>query len=934
MTANHVPAPAGVSSECQTAGDVVDPTRAAAGVARWRRSLAEALGSDPGARLDRPDRRLTMLRIFGSTRRLAELCLKHPTTAADAMTEGASAVLAGTARDMAALAGGVGGADAAYAALAPLKRRADIAIAVAELSGEWTTAEAAAARVDFAERVVETALAWLIRGAVNRGELALSLEEGPAGGVFALAGGDFAHEDLSPMGPLDAVVIYDGGAFEGQNARMAERAFVRVAAEFKEAIEGKTGDYPLYCLRNPLGSGVGGLGFVESRARVVARIGDAQQDALRTWIATSRVVAGDRRAGGAFLESVEEAVWSGAHAVKPGATSLTPHAGDDPRAPFRVLADLFRHAFGGARPVFRAASASAVFETAAASGALPRALARRLAAGEEFAQGAHSRLQMLKGPGAFVGLRPDEAAALARLSGFVSAEGLNAALSGYVADARNALAVIANGPLGDFENYKTASTAADDVDKLEDLGFIDGVGLSGLADSWAGLASVEAGSRFSAVAPGLLTAFGETQRPDQAVNLFDRLVAARGEPREIFASLAGGGAVREGLVDALGCFGEAAAPLTASAALAAEFFEERGRETPESGDEWISRFGAPGAEADIAAIGSWRRENVARVALCVAAAALEFDAASDVLASIERATLAAVFDRVRAEEKAGAGLALHILDTSVTGLPGASTPIGFISSDDDAASNERVARDVVESLSGMGAGVFALSPDVSRRPGGPQGGLAATAARFKAYSQSEATAVDQVLLARARVIAGDADAQAAASKAARCSVAGAKRAEMLLRDIDRARAQRLRRDRAGSEWDVVGGEGALGDVDLIIGTLVYKHGAALPALQAMEAGAALDALARAGLLPQSLAETLKSARSFWTRLATARALARWSDPQREPVRSRFGALLARAAAVERFALIRPLMRGYAEEVSRLYAQLVLGRPASSLAAAG
>ncbi|HXI87867.1 MAG TPA: hypothetical protein VNH64_10440, partial [Parvularculaceae bacterium] len=154
----------------------------------------------------------------------------------------------------------------------------------------------------------------------------------------------------------------------------------------------------------------------------------------------------------------------------------------------------------------------------------------------------------------------------------------------------------------------------------------------------------------------------------------------------------------------------------------------------------------------------------------------------------------------------------------------------------------------------------------------------------------------------------------------------------LFRDLDRARAQRLRRDRAASEWDIDQAEGGLHDVELIISTLIYRHAAAQPGVQETGADKALDILARAGALPANVAETLKSARSFWTRLATARALARWSDPQREPVRPRFAALLARAAQVEDFAQVRPMMRGYADEVGRLYAQLVLGRPALSLVA--
>ena len=142
----------------------------------------------------------------------------------------------------------------------------------------------------------------------------------------------------------------------------------------------------------------------------------------------------------------------------------------------------------------------------------------------------------------------------------------------------------------------------------------------------------------------------------------------------------------------------------------------------------------------------------------------------------------------------------------------------------------------------------------------------------------------------------------------------------------------MRRDRAGSPWDIEQSEGGLFDVELIISTLIYRHAGAQPALQKSQPAEALDHMARAGILNVEVAETLKGARAFWTRLATARALARWSDPQREPVRPRFAALLARAAEVDSFAQVRPIMRGYAEEVTRLYAQLVLGRPSAGLVA--
>jgi glutamine synthetase adenylyltransferase len=262
-------------------GETIDPTRAAAAVQRWRRLLSESLGQDPGAALDEPRRMLAMLKVFGSTRRLSDLCLKHPVFAGQAFLDGPSQALAEAARDLTALSGGVGAADALYAALAPIKNRADIAIAVAEISGQWTTARATTARTDLAERLIETALAWLVRGAVNRGELPMALDESAAKGVFALAGGDFAHEDLAPHGPLDILIVYNPEAFDGQARRMAERAFIRIGAELREAFEGKPGDYPIFAVRTPLGNCVNGQGLVESMSRVMAALANPQQDGVK-----------------------------------------------------------------------------------------------------------------------------------------------------------------------------------------------------------------------------------------------------------------------------------------------------------------------------------------------------------------------------------------------------------------------------------------------------------------------------------------------------------------------------------------------------------------------------------------------------------------------------------------------------------------------------
>ncbi|MFQ5563350.1 MAG: hypothetical protein ACE5FO_07260 [Parvularculaceae bacterium] len=918
----------------------IDPSRAGAGAARWRRALADALGADPGAALDKPDRRLLMLRVFGATRRLADLCMAHPAAAAEALESGASPVLAEAARDLAALDRGVGGPDALHAALAPLKNRADIAIGLAELSGAWRGEEATAARADFAERLVDTALCWLVRAAVKRGELSVESERALTAGVFALAGGDFAHEDLAPYGPLDLIILFDEDAFKGPTPKSAERVFIRIGAELRETFEGKPGDYPLFSLRTPMGTKVGGSGLAESMARVRSAASGPQAQALRAWLATARIVAGDRSVGGAFLEEMEAQIWNGESMLDKEMCDKMEAPCDDPQAAFRAIAEVCRLTIGRVRPIFRTTSASEVFEIASESEVIGVDAARRLKSGWETAQMLVSRAQMMKGAAAKTATGEEEEQALASLCGYSDFNALKAVLDGARAEAANALHRLLRGPQEELARYKARDDDSGDADKLEDLGFLHGATLSNAIDEWVRLAGAQdSEKRFSALAPGLLTGFGETQHPNEAVRLFDRLVRVVPKEIDVFSHLAESAPNRGSIIDALGCFGAAVEPLLESPATAAELFAQRGVETPQDGKEWLARYAPPLRKAaTLDGLAAWRRQSIGRIALFSASGDMAFDAAAKALHAVHLRALSEAFDIVSAtcpknEAKAAKSLALHVYDGFGNYTPGAAFQIGFVAGEESDAVDS-FARRYLEALDGLGEGYFALSPDVSRRPGGVAGALAPGLDAFKQFVLSEAIALDQILLTRARVVAGEAEAQDNARDAIRSAVSGARRADVLLRDLDRARAQRMRRDRASSEWDIDKLEGGRQDAELIISTLFYRHAGAHPVLQDDEPEQALKAMARSGLIPPETATALISAREFWSRIAVARGFGRWSDPTGAPVRARFGALIARAAGVERFDQARPLIRGYADDLNRLYAQLVLGRPTLNLVANG
>ena len=912
----------------------IDPARAAAGLARWRRLLANATGEDQSVGLEDPRRLLTMLKVFGATRRFADVCLAQPQYAAKALNDGPSDILAEAARDLSSLDEAIGGPEALHGALAAIKMRADIAIGIAELMGRWTISEATTARTDLAERLIETALAWLVRSAISRGEL--TPEAGSGDGLFAIAGCDFAHEDLTPLGPLDLLVIYAPDAFANTTGRSVERAFVRLGAELREALEGRPGDFPIFTLTTPMGSGVGGAGLVETVGAIETAIGGEQNAHLRRWFAGARLVAGDRTRGGAFMEGVEAAIW-GEQAIfteKTREVLLTEK--EDPQADFRSCADILRWSLGRARPVFRTASAGEVFTIAAESGVIGHEAALRLAAGFDLTLKAASYGQMVRGLAGGT-MRDDEKSAVAALSGFDDVARYAAVIDGARAEARNMLIRLINGPQIEIRRYHPEDTDGEasvdgDAEKLEGLGFNNGFGLASLLDGWAALCSSEEGGRFAAVAPGLTTEFSETQHPDEAALLFDKLLRLLPSGDAAFASRLAKPEQRAGIVNALGNFGPAVEPLLEDEDGARLVAGDVTIDAPSSAQALLERNPAPDG-GDVTKLGTWRRKAIASCACYLADGAMSFDAANDALEAIQTTTFTRLFDGCTSGAT-DAGLTLHHFEGPTFGLPGAVASLGFMRTGEDQAGAEKTAREFIDRLEQLGSGFFAVTPNVAHRPGGVAGSLAPTHAEYRAFVQSEAIATDQIMLARARVIAGTEDAAAVATKTLRAAVASPRRADILFRDLDRARGQRMRRRGETSLWDFDVMDGGLLDTDLIISTLIYRHAGAQPGLQNGSIEDGLDLMARANLIPGDVAETLKAARRFWRRMALARTLARWSDPQVAPVRKRYAETLARAAAVDSFSNVRPIMRGYADDVSRLYAQLVLGNPSLSLVANG
>ncbi len=182
---------------------------------------------------------------------------------------------------------------------------------------------------------------------------------------------------------------------------------------------------------------------------------------------------------------------------------------------------------------------------------------------------------------------------------------------------------------------------------------------------------------------------------------------------------------------------------------------------------------------------------------------------------------------------------------------------------------------VVERLAGalgdITAAGAAFPVDLRLRPGSKGSGLAASLAAAERYYREWADLWERQTLTRARVVLGDRRLARRVARALARSVFAAPLDAAGLKAIAEVRARmeaELGRETPG-RWHVKFGRGGLVDVEFLVQALQLAHGAAHPEVRRPGTAAALAGLARAGLLPPARAAELADHHRFLRRVSAA-----------------------------------------------------------------
>jgi glutamate-ammonia-ligase adenylyltransferase len=802
--------------------------------------------------------------------------------------------------------------DEVMRALRRAKNESALNVALADLSGQADVQTTCAALTQFAEDAVGAALRFALRAAEREGRLKLDPSDPERGcGLVVLALGKLGGRELNYSSDVDLIVFYDPQSPAIPPGAAPGPLYVRIVQRLARLLETRTADG--YALRvdlrlrpdpsaNPVAMSVA------SAASYYQTLG---QNWERAAMIKARPIAGDLALGEAFLKEIAPFVWrkyfdyaaiADIHAMKRQIHAVRGHeavtvSGHDVKLgrggirEIEFFVQTQQLIFGGRRPALRGAGTIAMLEALGAEGWVTSLAVQELREAYAFLRAVEHRLQMI-GDEQTQRL-PVEDVALKRFARFCGYPGL----AGFARDLtthmraveRHYARLFETAPgLDDADGSLVFTGVVDDPDTLATLarlGFRRPEQATETIRGWhfgrrPALQSARAREVLTELTPALVAAFGGSGDADAALAAFDAMLArmpaavelmtilrANDSIRELFGDLLGGAprlaealALRPHLLDAVidpaRTLADALEPARVKARADAALKSSRDLE------DSLDRA------RDFAA------EDRFWIGVRIISGALDPDLAGQAYSALAQSLLSALFARVKAAFAAqyGRGGRVAVLALGKLGSREmtAASDLDLILIYDEAGAatdlapavyHARLTQRLVAALTAPTKAGRLYEVDLRLRPSGSQGPLAVSLAAFARYQREEAETWEQMALARARVVAGDADLAAEIETVVSDTLARPRDLARLRRDITQMRALIAREKGEGGPFDLKLAPGGLLDVEFVAQYLVLAHAETEPALLTPETRATLAAATSAGFLTaedgERLAETHK-----------------------------------------------------------------------------
>ncbi|NBB81793.1 MAG: hypothetical protein GVY28_00135, partial [Alphaproteobacteria bacterium] len=541
------------------------PDKAELGFARWR-ERAETLSKTPQteelagfcARLADDGAGAALLAaLFGNSPFLTELALREPACLRDVVEHGPEPVFAGLMDEAWAAMAEETDRPRLMAGLRRTRRRAALALALADIGGLWPVERVTLGLSQLAETAVRLAARHLLNHLAERGAIALPDPADPetGSGLIVLGMGKLGARELNFSSDIDLIVLYDEAGVETRDPHDLGRQFVRLTRELVRILEERTAEG--YVFRTdlrlrpdpsatPLAVSVGGAeGYYGSMA----------QTWERSAMIKARQVAGDTACGEAFGQFIRQFVWrtgldfaaiDDIHKVKRqinshhghGAIAVKGHDIKVGRGGIREI-EFFvqtqQMIFGGRQPPLRTRGTLDGLAALADGGRIDAETADKLADAYRFLRTVEHRLQMVDDQQTQRMPKTDEGlAAMAAFLGYGSAEAFVGELRGTLETVEDRYArLFEDSPCRPVQPPELVFTGTEDDERtlriLAEMGFENPSAVIGTVRGWLhgryrATRSERARQLLTELMPAMLEAVAGTPSPDQAWLRLDEFI--------------------------------------------------------------------------------------------------------------------------------------------------------------------------------------------------------------------------------------------------------------------------------------------------------------------------------------------------------------------------------------------------------------------------
>jgi len=928
-----------------------DPARAA----RVFEALAER-GFMP-----RADDRALLDAVFGNSPFLGRLVLREHASLPALLADGADPAVA------AAIALALSAAEAqseagAMARLREAKRRAALAVALADIAGHWELERVTRALTEFADACVKGALRFLLRAAAARAELAerdgAILEE--TTGLVVLAMGKYGAFELNYSSDIDLIVFYDSARFPFKKRDDARGAAVDLVRGIVKLLTEITADGYVFRVDLRLRPDAGATQVAISTEAAESYYEGMGQNWERAAFIKARACAGDPRVGDAFLKAMEPFIWrrhldfaaiEDIHSIKRqihahgghGEIAVAGHNIKLGRGGIREIeffAQTQQLILGGRIPALRQSGTIAALDALCARGLVTPDTTHDLKVAYRFLRTLEHRLQMIEDEQTHTMPKTAEGVAqVACFMGYPDAQSFGTALTAQLETVQGHYARL-------FEREQALTAAEgnlvftgveedpETVKTLQVMGFRDAAHVSAAIRGWhhgriRATRSARARELLTKLVPLLLPALAATADPDAAFTQFDRFLTNLPAGVQLFSQFLARPDFLRLIADIVGSAPRLSehlsrAPATLDALIDADFLNTLPSRA-QLDAMLASQLGRVGDyEGALDAARRFAKEQIFRVGVQIIEWQAKPAAAGPALAAIAETVLVGLLPVVESElaETAGRVPGGQFAVVAMGKLGGremtAGSDLDLIFVYDVPAHTEssdgprplpvtvyyaRLAQRYISALTALTAAGGLYDVDMRLRPTGNKGPVAVSLDSFARYHARESWTWERMALTRARVVQAPPALQARVEEAVRATLTAATDRRKVIGDAREMRDKLAAQFPGKNRWDLKFAPGGLVDIEFIAQALQLCAARKHPEVLHTNTLEALRKLEAAGALPRDHALTLRDAAVLEHALTQVLRIA--LDGTLEPAQATPGlkALLARAGGFADFEIL-------------------------------